>query len=360
MNTKREDLAQIVLSVLCLLLLFAGSLWILLPFLAATVWATTLVLTTWPVLKFLEARFGGRRAPAVVVMTLALLLLLVIPLWLAISTIADHTDEAAAFARKLAEDGLPAPPDWVGGVPLVGERLHAKLSEWANAGPAGIKARLGPYLGDAARWTVGRAGSLGATLVQFLFVVILSAVMYSGGETAAIGVRRFFRRLAGDRGDESVVLAANAIRSVALGVGVTALVQTVLGTIGLAAAGVPFAGLLGAVTLMLCIAQLGPALVMFPAVAWMYWTGDNVWATVLLVWSLVVVSLDNILRPILIRKGADLPILLIIAGVIGGMLSFGLIGIFVGPVVLAVAYRLLGSWIDDEPGLASRESKPPA
>ena len=134
----------------------------------------------------------------------------------------------------------------------------------------------------------------------------------------------------------------------ALGVGVTAVVQTVLGGIGLAVAGVPFASLLSAVMLMLCIAQLGPALVLFPAVAWMYWTGETAWATVLLVWSLVVSTLDNILRPMLIKKGADLPLLLIFAGVIGGLLGFGLIGIFVGPVVLAVTYTLLGAWIEDD------------
>lgn len=345
----REDLTRTFLSILCLLLLFAGSLWILLPFLAATVWATTLVVATWPILKFLERRFGGRRGPAVAVMTVGLLLLLLIPLWVAITTIVDHSDEMVGLARKVAASGFPAPPDWVRQVPLVGGRLHETLSEWAAKGPAGIETQLGPYAADAAKWTVSRAGSLGGTLVQFLLVVILSAVLYANGETAASGVRRFFRRLAGVRGDDSVLLAGKAIRSVALGVGVTAVVQTVLGGIGLAVAGVPFAAVLSAVMLMLCIAQLGPALVLFPAVAWMYWKGDSGWATALLVWSLVVVSLDNVLRPMLIRRGADLPMLLIFAGVIGGMLTLGLIGIFVGPVVLAVVYRLIGAWIADEP-----------
>jgi predicted PurR-regulated permease PerM len=249
----------------------------------------------------------------------------------------------------VAESGLPQPPEWVGKLPLVGKKLSATLSAWADAGPAGLEASLGPYVSDAARWVYNEAGSLGGTLVQFLLVVILSAVMYSSGESAASGVRRFGRRLAGQRGEESVILAGKAIRSVALGVGVTAVVQTVLGGIGLAVAGVPFASLLSAVMLMLCIAQLGPALVLFPAVAWMYWTGENVWAaTILLVWSIIVSALDNFLRPILIKKGADLPLLLIFAGVIGGLLGFGLIGIFVGPVVLAVTYTLLKAWTEDD------------
>ncbi len=347
-NATPPDLTRTTLAVICMLLLIAGSLWILRPFLAATVWATMLVVATWPILKFLEARLGNRRAPAVAVMTLGMLLLLVIPLWTAIDTIVAHAEEVGGLARKMADSGLPQPPEWVGKVPLVGKRVSATLVAWADAGPSGLEARLEPYVADAARWMIDEAGSLGGTLLQFLLIVILSAIMYSGGESAASGLRRFGRRLAGQRGEESIILAGKAIRSVALGVGVTALVQTLLGAIGLVVAGVPFASLLSAVMLMLCIAQLGPSLVLFPAVAWMYWTGDNAWATFLLVWSVVVSTLDNILRPMLIKKGADLPLLLIFAGVIGGLLGFGLIGIFVGPVVLAVTYTLLQAWIDDD------------
>jgi predicted PurR-regulated permease PerM len=186
-------------------------------------------------------------------------------------------------------------------------------------------------------------------LIQFLLIVILSAVLYAAGEAAAAEVRRFGQRLAGDRGENSVILAGQAIRGVALGVCVTALVQTVLGAIGLAIAGVPFAGLLAAVMLMFCIAQIGPGLILFPAVAWVFWTGETGWGVFLLVWSLVVTTMDNFLRPILIKKGADLPLLLIFAGVIGGLLGFGLVGIFVGPVVLAVTYTLLQAWLDGAP-----------
>jgi len=356
MDVRRQDLARTTLGVMCLLLLVAGSLWVLRPFLAATVWATMLVVATWPILETLQGRLGNRRAPAVALMTLGMLLLLVIPLWTAIATIAEHADDVAGLARKVAESGLPQPPEWVSKLPVVGPRLSARLASWADAGPAGLEGKLGPYAADAARWVYAQAGSLGGTLVQFLLVVILSAVMYSNGESAANGVRRFGRRLAGARGEASVVLAGKAIRSVALGVGVTAIIQTVLGGIGLALAGVPLASLLCAVMLMLCIAQLGPALVLFPAVGWMYYTGQGSWATFLLVWSIVVSTLDNFLRPLLIKKGADLPLLLIFAGVIGGLLGFGLIGIFVGPVVLAVTYTLLEAWIADDPDLATGEA----
>jgi predicted PurR-regulated permease PerM len=153
-----------------------------------------------------------------------------------------------------------------------------------------------------------------------------------------------------------VVLAGQAIRAVALGVVVTAVVQSTLAGIGLAVAGVPYAAVLTAIALILCIAQLGPTLVLAPAVGWLYWTGDPVWGTVLLVWTILVGSMDNFLRPFLIKRGADLPLLLIFVGVIGGLISMGIIGLFVGPTVLAVTYRLLESWIADVDRTQSAES----
>lgn len=346
-TAARQDLARVTLAVLCLMLLLAASLWVLRPFLMATVWATMLVVSTWPMMTSLQARFGNRRAPAVAVMTLAMLLLLIVPLWAALATLVGHADRATAVAKSLAETGLPQPPEWVAGLPLLGARLSAAWARAASAGPGGLGSEVAPYASEAVRWVLGRAGSLAGMLVQFLLVVLLSALMYSSGEAAALGVRRFGLRLAGERGENAVILAGQAIRGVALGVGVTAIVQTLLGSLGLLVAGVPFLSLLAALMLVLCIAQVGPGLVLFPSVAWLYWRGDQTWATVLLVWSLLVQLLDNVLRPVLIKKGADLPLLLIFAGVIGGMLGFGLVGIFVGPVVLAVSYTLLEAWIAD-------------
>src|SRR5262249_60533852 len=157
--------------------------------------------------------------------------------------------------------------------------------------------------------------------------------------------RHFGRRLAGERGEQSVRLAGQAIRSVALGVVVTAVGQSVLGGIGLAFAGLPLAAVLTAVMFMLCIAQLGPLPVLVPAVIWLYWSGDSVWGIILLIWSILLSTMDSVVRPLLIRKGAHLPIILLLAGVIGGLIAFGLVGIFLGPVVLAVGFTLLFFWM---------------
>lgn len=346
----RRDLARNTLAILCILGLIGLSLWVLRPFLAATVWATMIVVATWPVFKSLEQRLGNRRLPAIILMSFGMLLLLILPLWLAIDTISGHSAQLTAAGRALAENGLPLPPDWVAGLPLFGEKLASAWRQLAAAGTAGIMTEVMPYAADTGKWVLAQVGGLGGMLIQFLLVVTIAAILYAGGESAARMVLRFGRRLAGERGENSIILAGQAIRGVALGVGVTAIVQTVLGGLGLAIAGVPFASLLSALMLMFCIAQIGPMLVLLPAVGWMYWTGDTGWATALLVWSLIVGTLDNFLRPMLIKRGADLPLLLIFAGVIGGMLSFGLIGIFVGPVALAVTYTLLLAWIEDALG----------
>ena len=207
--------------------------------------------------------------------------------------------------------------------------------------------KLTPYAGALSVWFVSALGSVGEMFVQFLLTVAIAAVMYASGERAAAMVIRFGRRLAGDRGEFAVRLAGQAIRSVALGVVVTAVAQSVLGGIGLAVAGVPFASLLTALMFILCLAQIGPGLVLIPAVIWMYYAGDALWATVLLVFTIIAGTMDNFLRPILIRKGADLPLLLILAGVIGGLIATGLLGIFIGPTVLAVGYTLLNAWMDE-------------
>lgn len=347
MAETNRDLTRTTLAILCILLLIATSLWVLRPFLAAAVWATMIVVATWPLLKSLEQRLAGRRALAVAAMTLAMLLLLLVPLWLAIDTIAEYAPGITDLARNFAASGLPQPPAWVAGLPLLGGKLAAFWGQLADAGPQGLMAKATPYAAQSGKWVLAEVGGLGFMLLQFLLIVAFSAILYASGEAGASRVLRFGRRLAGERGENAIILAGQAIRGVALGVGVTAIVQTVLGGIGLAVAGVPFAALLSALMLILCIAQLGPGLILFPAVGWMFWTGDTGWASFLLVWSLVVVTLDNFLRPILIRKGADLPLLLIFAGVIGGMLGFGLIGIFIGPVVLAVSYTLFEAWIGD-------------
>lgn len=351
-----RDLARTTFAVLFIGLLLATSLWVLRPFLGPAVWATMVVVATWPLMLRVERALWGRRGLAVTVMTLLLLLVFVVPLIFAIVTIVGNADRLVDWAKLAADYHLPEqPPVWMLDLPLVGGLIERAWQQAADLGLRDLLPRVSPYAGDLTRWFVAQVGSVGVLLFQFLLTVVIAAVMYGHGEGAASLARRFAKRLAGERGDGAVVLAAGAIRGVALGVGVTALVQAVLGALGVALAGVPFATLLGAVMFMLCIAQIGPMPILLGAAAWAFYNDSTGWAAFLVVWALVVGTLDNVLRPWLIKMGADLPLLLIFAGVIGGLLAFGLVGIFVGPVMLAVGYTLLEAWMDDAQAPAGPE-----
>lgn len=349
-----RDLARVTFGVLFIGLLLGVSLWVLRPFLGPVVWATMVVVATWPLMLRVQAAAGGRRRLAVTAMTLLLLLLFVVPLVLAIVTIVANAERLIDWARLVAAWRLPeVAPEWLRTMPMLGPLVDGLWAQLTALGARDLLPRLGPYAGDLTRWFVAEVGSVGVLLLQFLLTVLIAAVMYAHGEEAARQVRLFARRLAGERGDGAVVLAGGAIRGVALGVGGTALVQAMLGGLGLAVAGVPAATLLTALMFMLCIAQIGPMPVLLGAAAWAFWgEGSAGWGIALAVWAVVVGTIDNVVRPVLIKLGADLPLLLIFAGVIGGLFAFGLVGIFVGPVVLAVGYTLLEAWMqgrDDEP-----------
>lgn len=363
----RRDLTRTVFAVLIIGGLIAASVWILRPFLAATIWSTMIVVTTWPILRALQSRLWGKRWLATTIMTAALLLVFVAPFSAAIGTIVANAGEIVDWTNRFSQVKLPPPPDFVDKIPIVGDKAAKVWREYADKGSEELAEIVKPYATRVASWFVAEVGNFGLVTIQFLLTVVIAAILYMTGDDAARWVRRFGRRLAGERGEQVVRLAGQAIRGVALGVVVTALVQSVLGGIGLAIAGVPFAAMLTAVMFMLALAQIGPLPVLLGGLVWLWWQGNTGWFVVLLIWTIVVGSLDNILRPILIKKGADLPLLLIFAGVIGGLFAFGLLGLFVGPVLLAVAYTLLDAWVKEasdadapEGGAAARPAHSPS
>lgn len=344
---RSPDLARTTLQLLALGALIGTSLWIMRPFLVALVWAATVAIATWPLLLRAQSWFGGRRGLAVALMTIVLLLILVVPLYFAITTITGNVAQIAEWSKSLATLIQSRPPAWVEALPVVGARIATRWRQLAAAGPEEVSAHLAPFARTVTLWFLGRVGSLGMLLVQFLLTTMIAAILYANGETAARGTLTFARRLAGQAGEKAVYLAAQAVRGVALGVVVTAILQSVLAGIGLAVAGVPFAALLTAVMFILSVAQIGPGPVLLAAVIWVYSRSGALWGTGLLVWAIFCVTGDNVVRPMLIRRGADLPLLLIFGGVLGGLIAFGVIGLFIGPVVLAVAYTLLIDWVSE-------------
>lgn len=347
---RPTELTRSTLAVLCICLLIATSLWILRPFVFSLTWAVMIVIATWPLMLKIQRHCWHKRWIAVLIMSLVLLLLLVLPLSFAIITVLDSTGDLIGLLEKLKTVNVGDPPAWFHQVPLFADKLHQRWQQLAVISPQELSEKLSPYARTVVTWFIAQVGNIGLLVVQFMLMIVLSAVLYAQGEQAANLVCQFARRLAGDRGIEAALLSAAAIRSVAIGIVGTAIIQSSLGGLGLVIAGVPAVTLLIAIMMLLCIAQIGPGLVLFPAVIWLYWSGNHTWATVLLIWSVLVAVSDNFLRPYLIKMGADLPMLLIIAGVIGGLVAFGVIGLFIGPVMLAVTYTLLLAWVEGGKG----------
>jgi predicted PurR-regulated permease PerM len=342
-----RDLSRSVLVVLFILGLTAGCLLILRPFLTALVGATTIAISTWPMLTGLERRCGGRRWLAIAGMTALLAIAILAPLYFGAVATVQGAGALSAWVHDLPNRTLPALPDWLVGVPLLGPRFEKAWGELAAGGGEGVKARLSEHTGEILRWVMGRLGNLAGMLVEVLVTLGITGLLYSRGERVAAVLLRFARRLAGTRGEEAARLAALATRGVGLGVVLTPLIQSILAGIGMAAAGAPRVGLLSIAVLLSCLAQAGPIPALLIPVAWLYSRGAVFAASGLLAWALVVHISGPIVRPLLIKRGVDLPMVLIISGVIGGVVAFGAVGLFIGPVLLAVATTLLQSWMAD-------------
>ena len=348
MTEPPRDLTRTLLATLVVGALILCSIWVVRPFLPATIWAVTIVVATWPLLLRIQAALWRSRALAVAVTTLVILLVFVAPFWAATATILGRADDLMRLVQSATVLRIPAAPHWLHDLPLIGPAAAGSWTGLENAGLSDLAPRIAPYAGRATQWFLGLLGSFGLLVVQFLLTVAITAIIHANGEAAARLVERLGRRLAGVRGEQMVVLAGRSIRAVAIGVMVTALVESAVGGAGLALAGAPLASVLTAVMFVFCLAQAGPGVVLIPAVIWMYAFRDAGHATVLLAISVVAITIDNVLRPFLIRKEADLPTLLVLVGVIGGLGAFGLVGIFVGPAVLAVSYTLLRAWIAED------------
>ena len=346
-ETIQRDLTKNTLAIVLIGALLAACFWILRPFLPALIWAAMIVIATWPLLLLIQKKVHGRR-PAVMIVIGLLILVFVIPFTLAVGTIAENAPQITALSKELINVGIPAPPDWVERIPLVGESVAEFWQETSTTAPEELTKRLSPYMRNMGGWLVAQAGSFGLMFLHLLLTLILATILYMNGEDAAKIMLRLSHRIAGERGEHAANLAALSVRAVAQGVVVTALAQSLLAGIGLAVVGIPYASLLTALIFMLTIAQIGAGPVLIPAIIWLFWSGSTGWGIAMLIWSIFVMGMDGFLRPYLIRRNANLPLLLIFAGVIGGLISFGVIGLFIGPVLLAVCYTLMLAWINEE------------
>ena len=339
MNKNNDVIGLAVLG-----LLIAGCLLVLRPFLTGLLWAIILTYSTWPMFRRLKFRLDGRAVPAALLMTLAVALVALVPFVIATVALADNFDALWNTARRLAEQGLPDPPPWLSGLPLVGHSADAYWRGLSHNSGRLLEEfkRLAPALRTA---LVASGEALGVGLTQIAVSVLFGYFLYRDGEAVAARVQTTMLRLIGARARRLLDIAGNTTVAVVYGILGTALAQGLLAGIGFLIAGVPGASLLGLATFFLSIVPVGPPLIWIPASLWLAWQGSTGWAIFLALWGLIVVSgVDNVLKPMLISRGSHMPFVMVFVGVLGGALAFGFIGVFLGPTLLAVGYRLLLEW----------------
>jgi predicted PurR-regulated permease PerM len=333
-----RNLGWIVLAIL-----LAGCLLVLWPFVSALLWAVVLCFSTWPIYHRILRLLGGRRTLAATVMTLAMILGVLLPFVIIGTTLADSVKELTTAARHWLDAGPPAPPAWLAKVPIVGQPATAYWESLAtDSGKLAQESRR--FIEPASAWLLKIALALGRGLLQLALSIFVVFFLFRDGLSAAQRLITGVERIGGERGRHLLTVAGNTVRGVVYGILGTALVQAVMAGIGFVIAGVPGAAVLALLTFFLSVVPVGPPLIWLPAAIWLFQQGSTGLGVFMLVWGVGVSSVDNVVKPWLISQGSDLPFVLIFFGVLGGALAFGFIGVFLGPTLLAVGFRLLEEW----------------
>lgn len=333
------------LAVLAVLLTWCFR--ILQPFILPTIWGIIIAVAIHPLYRWLSDALGSRPKLAAAAVSVGFFLLLLVPTVLLGRLLVSNV---ATLAQKVVDDtpDIPLPPASVQEWPLIGEPI-ARLWTLAATNLGEALRIVQPQIKALGGWLVEVAAGAGLGLLMLSFAFVIAGILLATSARGDSLVRGVSRRLAGARGDEFASLAEVTIRSVARGVLGVAVIQAVLAGLGLMAAGVPGAGIWALLCLILATVQIGVAPILIPAVIWVFATGDTLTAVLFLVWSVFVVVLDNVLKPILLGRGVDVPMLVIFLGAIGGMLASGIIGLFVGAIVLTLGYKLFQAWLAEAP-----------
>jgi len=333
-----------IITLVVLAVLVGGVYLVLQPFLSAIVWAAILAATTWPVFHWMVGR-SGRLGAAATVMTLLILTVVVAPFFIAGVTLAENADRMSAFFRGVIERGAPDPPSWLARLPFIGESATAYWARFAHDG-AGLLEEMKRFI-DPLRDLAFKSGAVvGDGLLQLTLSVLIAFFFFRDGDAIMARVRGAVSRISPSRGLHMLDVAGATTRAVVYGILGTALAQGVLMAVGLYIVGIKAAPLLGLVTFFLSPVPVGPPLVWIPVGLWLVISqGETAWGIFLLLWGLLVVSsVDNVLKPMIISHGSDLPFVLVMLGVFGGVIAFGFIGVFLGPVLLALGFALVKEW----------------
>jgi len=335
-----EQIAQIA----AIAVLVIGCLLVLQPFVTALLSAAIVSFSTWPLYKWLERKLGGRRWLAALVMTLSLIVIVVLPVALLALTIADSVTPAMDELREFFAAGLPGPPAWLVGIPLIGDLLDSGWRE-LTASKALLNEALRKFMQPAREGLLRFGLILGEGALQMTLAAFISYFFYRDGEALVAAARAATGRIVGHLMPELFQTVGGTIKSVVYGLLGTAIAQGALATLGFMIAGVPAAALLGAATFFLSLLPIGPPLIWGGAAAWLVYQDQLGWAVFMALYGFFVVSgIDNVVKPLLISRGSSLPFVLVFLGVFGGVIAFGFVGIFIGPTLLAVGLAVAQRW----------------
>jgi len=295
----------------------------------------------------------GRVVVPALLLTLAVALVLLAPFFIVGVSLAQNANELLAEGKRFINEGPPDPPAWVAQIPLIGEQARAYWAGIAHDS-AGFLSDLNQYVPMLQAYALASAASIAHGLLQLALSILIAFFFYRDGEAMSQRLTAGVGRLAGERGRRLVGVAASTMRGVVYGILGTAIAQGVLAALGFWVAGVPAAPLLGLATFFLSPVPVGPPLVWAPVAFWLF-TQDHVgWGVFMLIWGVAVVSsVDNVIKPLIISYGSNLPFILVLLGVLGGVIAFGFIGVFLGPTLLAVGFALIQDWSEERRRIAT-------
>jgi predicted PurR-regulated permease PerM len=334
--------------------LVIGCLYVLRPFLAAILFAAAVVISSWPMYVFLLGRMNGRRSLAALTLTLSLTLLVIVPIGLVAYNMAEDVGHLYDQIKYAVDTGHVIPPAWIKQLPLVGNWLHGYVVQLVSSREQMLDAAQ-RMLEPARHFLLGGGLVLGAGVAQMSLAAFVAFFLYRDGQAILHAIRVGMDSIIGDSAGRIATTVSHTVRSVMYGLLGTALGQALVAALGFAIAGVPGILLLGFATFVMSLVPVGPPLIWGGAAIWLFSEGRTGWGVFMLLWGLILISgVDNVLKPMLISRGSSLPFLLVFLGVLGGVLAFGFVGLFIGPVLLAVGYSLIREWTGIEPAVVTK------
>jgi predicted PurR-regulated permease PerM len=341
---KPEQTGRNYARIATVILLALGCLYVLSPFLPAILFAACVVISSWPIYLRLLDNMKGRRTPAALTMTLSLTLLVIIPLAMVAYNLADDVATSFSHLRDALVHGDLAPPGWVRQVPLLGETMDSYLRHLINSRESMLELAQ-RMLEPARRYLVAGGIMLGTGVAQMSLAAFVSFFFYRDGKALLALISVAMARIMGEGAETIAETISQTVRGVMYGLLGTALAQALVAAIGFMIAGVPAVPLLAVLVFVSSLIPVGPPIIWGGAALWLFAQGDTGWGIFMLVWGLVLISgVDNVVRPMLISRGSSLPFLLTLLGVLGGVIAFGFVGMFIGPTLLAVGYSLMSEW----------------